>query len=86
MFLVTIDSAVAGILLFGRRAVTSLKKSKIFRAQSGRLPVGLAEASCIGPYCPDTVAELHHGARSKLESAQRRYSIIATCWSQADLF
>ena len=37
-------------------------------------------------YCPETLPELHHGARSKLKSAQRRSSIIAACWSQADLF
>jgi len=37
-------------------------------------------------YCPDSLAELHHGARAKLKSAQRRSSIIAACWTQAELF
>jgi transposase len=37
-------------------------------------------------YCPDTLTELHHGARAKLKSAQRRYSVIAACWAQAELF
>jgi transposase len=37
-------------------------------------------------YCPNTQAELHHGARAKLKSAQRRSSIITACWSQAELF
>ena len=37
-------------------------------------------------YCPETLTELHQGARSKLKSAQRRSSIIAACWSQAELF
>ena len=37
-------------------------------------------------FCPDTLTELHLGARSKLKSAQRRSTIIAACWSQANLF
>ena len=37
-------------------------------------------------YCPDTLDELHHGARAKLISAQRRSSIVAACWPQAELF
>ena len=37
-------------------------------------------------FCPDTLTELHHGARSKLKSAQRRSTIITACWSQANLF
>ena len=37
-------------------------------------------------YCPDTLTELHHGARIKLKSAQRRSSVIAACWAQAELF
>ena len=37
-------------------------------------------------FCPDTLDQLHQGARSKLKSAQRRSSIIAACWSQANLF
>lgn len=36
-------------------------------------------------YCPDTLDQLHQGARTKLKSAQRRSSIIASCWSQAEL-
>jgi transposase len=36
-------------------------------------------------YCPDSLDELHQGARTKLKSAQRRASIIASCWSQAEL-
>ena len=35
---------------------------------------------------PDTLDQLHQGARSKLKSAQRRSSIIAACWSEANLF
>lgn len=37
-------------------------------------------------FCPDTLAELHDGARAQLKSAQRRSDIIAACWSQAKLF
>ena len=37
-------------------------------------------------FCPDTLDQLHQGARSNLKSAQRRSSIIAACWSQASLF
>ena len=37
-------------------------------------------------YCPDTLAELRHAARSKLKSGQRRCAIIASCWAQAELF
>ena len=37
-------------------------------------------------FCPDTLTELQHGARSNLKSAQRRSTIIAACWSQASLF
>ena len=36
--------------------------------------------------CPDGIAELATVARGKLKSAQRRGSIIAACWVQADLF
>jgi transposase len=36
-------------------------------------------------YCPDTLAELKHMARSKLKSGQRRCTIIASCWTQAKL-
>lgn len=37
-------------------------------------------------YCPDTLAALHVTARNKLRSAQRRPSIIAACWKQAELW
>lgn len=37
-------------------------------------------------FCPDTLAELKHTARSKLKSGQRRQAIIASCWAQAELF
>lgn len=37
-------------------------------------------------YCPHTLDELHHDARAKLKSAQRRSAIITACWSQAELF
>ena len=37
-------------------------------------------------YCPDTLSELHQGARAKLKSAQRRTSVIKACWAQAELF
>ena len=37
-------------------------------------------------FCPDGLDELATTARSKLRSAQRRRSIIAACWKQADLF
>ena len=40
----------------------------------------------LGNFCPDTLAELQHTARSKLKSAQRRSTIIAACWAQAELF
>jgi|SRR5690606_16178414 len=37
-------------------------------------------------FCPDGLAELATSARSKVRSAQRRRSIIAAYWKQADLF
>jgi transposase len=37
-------------------------------------------------FCPDTLPELQHTARSKLKSAQRRPVIVASCWAQAELF
>lgn len=37
-------------------------------------------------FCPDGLTELAATARSKLKSAQRRRSIIAACWQQAELF
>lgn len=38
-------------------------------------------------FCPDDgLSELATTARSKLASAQRRSSIIAACWQQAELF
>lgn len=36
-------------------------------------------------YCPTTLAELGVTARNKLRSAQRRTSVIAACWAQAEL-
>ncbi|MBI3777229.1 MAG: IS630 family transposase, partial [Gammaproteobacteria bacterium] len=35
--------------------------------------------------CPNTLAELGATARNKLKSAQRRTSVIAACWAQAEL-
>lgn len=37
-------------------------------------------------FCPDTLTELQQTARGKLKSAQRRSTIIASCWAQAELF
>jgi transposase len=37
-------------------------------------------------YCPDSIATLAHTARGKLKSAQRRTSLIAAFWKQAELF
>lgn len=36
-------------------------------------------------YCPGNLAELAGTARNRLKSAQRRSSIIAACWAQAEL-
>ena len=37
-------------------------------------------------FCPRSLAELKTTARDKLRSGQRRRSIIAACWKQADLW
>lgn len=37
-------------------------------------------------FCPDTLGELRYSARCKLKSAQRRSTIVASCWAQAELF
>ena len=37
-------------------------------------------------FCPNDLTELNTAARSKLRSAQRRPSIIAACWVQAELW
>jgi transposase len=37
-------------------------------------------------FCPDTLDELKQTARAKLKSGQRRRTIIASCWKQAELF
>jgi transposase len=37
-------------------------------------------------FCPDTLTDLRHNARSKLKSAQHRSGIVASCWAQAELF
>lgn len=37
-------------------------------------------------FCPDGLPQLATTARNKLKSAQRRRSIIAACWQQAELF
>jgi transposase len=37
-------------------------------------------------YCPDNLSELQTTARNKLKSAQKRPSIIAACWAQANLW
>ncbi|TXF13602.1 IS630 family transposase [Pelomicrobium methylotrophicum] len=37
-------------------------------------------------YCPDSLAELATTARGKLRSAQRRTTLIAAFWKQAELF
>lgn len=36
-------------------------------------------------YCPHNLSELAVTARHKLKSAQRRPSVIAACWAQAEL-
>jgi hypothetical protein len=37
-------------------------------------------------FCPNNLNELNTTARAKLSSAQQRPSIIASCWSQAELW
>jgi len=37
-------------------------------------------------YCPNSIADLAHTARGRLKSAQRRTTLIAAFWKQADLF
>ena len=37
-------------------------------------------------YCPDNLSELQTTARNKLKSAQKRPTIIAACWAQANLW
>ena len=37
-------------------------------------------------FCPADLNELTYNARAKLKSAQRRPSIIAACWAQAELW
>lgn len=37
-------------------------------------------------FCPDNLSELQFTARNRLKSAQRRPSIIAACWQQAELW
>ena len=37
-------------------------------------------------YCPDNLSELQTTARNKLRSAQKRPTIIAACWVQANLW
>jgi transposase len=37
-------------------------------------------------FCPNNLAELKHTARCKLKSGQKRKSIIAACWKQAELW
>lgn len=37
-------------------------------------------------YCPDSIAELATTTRGKLKSAQRRTTLIAAFWKQAELF
>lgn len=37
-------------------------------------------------FCPNDLTDLSVAARGKLKSAQRRGSIIAACWQQAELF
>jgi transposase len=37
-------------------------------------------------FCPANLDELNVTARTKLRSAQRRPSIIAACWAQAELW
>ena len=36
-------------------------------------------------YCPSSLTELATTARNQLKSAQRRSSVIAACWTQAQL-
>jgi hypothetical protein len=56
------------------------------RHESGRVPVGLAQAARAGQLLPNNLSELHATARNKLKSAQKRPSIIAACWMQATLW
>ena len=47
---------------------------------------GWLKRHALANFCPDSLAELQHTARSKLRSAQRRNVIIASCWQQSELF
>lgn len=44
------------------------------------------ERHALANFCPYGMAGLAATARGQLKSAQRRASIIAACWAQADLF
>jgi transposase len=46
---------------------------------------GWLKRHALANFCPDSLAELQHTARSKLRSAQRRNVIIASCWQQSEL-
>ena len=37
-------------------------------------------------YCPESISDLAHTTRGKLRSAQKRTTLIAAFWKQADLF
>lgn len=37
-------------------------------------------------FCPNSLAELKTTARKRLRGVQRRQSIIAACWTQAELW
>jgi len=37
-------------------------------------------------FCPNSIAELAHTTRGKLRSAQRRTTLVAAFWKQAELF
>ena len=37
-------------------------------------------------YCPNSITQLPHTTRGKLRSAQRRTTLVAAFWKQAELF
>jgi transposase len=48
-----------------------------------KYPWGWLKRHALANYCTGDLSELHATARNKLNSAQKRPSIIAACWMQA---
>ena len=66
--------------------VGALLAQSLSSPAAGRIDLGQkAETASSGSICPKDLAELSTFARAKLKRTQRRKTLVAAFWKQADL-